>query len=74
MGLFVTGIVLLLGLSTNYVTSVSSELTAGILLDADAGVDSAGSLISPDVIVDMRPETAITNSAPKLPDMLSQGP
>ena len=73
MNFVTTGLILLLGLGARYIVDVSSELSAGIFLDSEPGVETAGSMVSADPIVDMRPETAIESAVgPEPPDLLSQ--
>lgn len=72
MNFVVTGIIVVLGLAARYAVDMSSELSAGIFLDSEPGVETAGSMITSDQVVDMRPETAIAHSAsPNLPDLLT---
>jgi hypothetical protein len=62
MNYFVTGIIILLGLGARYVVDMSSELSSPIFLDSEPGIETAGSMLTADQIVDMRPETAIADS------------
>lgn len=63
MNYVVTGIIILLGLGARYVVDMSSELSSPIFLDSEPGIESAGSMLTADQIVDMRPETALADSA-----------
>src|SRR5262249_34823332 len=72
MNFVVTGIIVVLGLPARYAVDMSSELSAPIFLDSEPGVETAGSMVTSDQIVDMRPETAIADSATSnLPDLLT---
>jgi hypothetical protein len=71
MNFVATGLILLLGLGARYVVDMSSELSSQIFLDSEPGIESAGSLVTSDQIVDMRPETAVASTAPNLPDLLT---
>jgi hypothetical protein len=59
VGYLVTALVVVLGLAASAVTETAAELTAGSLLDTDAGAAIATAPVSPDGLVDMRPEAAI---------------
>ena len=72
MNYVVTGIIVVLGLAARYAVDLSSELSAAVFLDSEPGVETAGSPVTSDQIVDMRPETALRDSATlNLPDLLS---
>jgi hypothetical protein len=71
MNYVVTGIIILLGMGARYVVDMSSELSSQVFLDSEPGIESAGSQVTSDKIVDMRPETAIADAPPDLPDLLT---
>jgi hypothetical protein len=72
MNFVTTGVIVLLGLGARYVVDMSSELSASIFLDSEPGIESAGSMLTADQIVDMRPEIAIAASTTmNLPDLLA---
>jgi hypothetical protein len=72
MNFVTTGLIILLGLGARYAVDLSSELSAAIFLDSEPGVETSGSMITSDQIVDMRPETAVADAAiSNLPDLLS---
>jgi hypothetical protein len=74
MSYLVPVLVILMGMASRYIVELSSELSTSVFLDTEAGIESAGTQITADPIVDMRPETAILGAAsPGLPDLLRGG-
>lgn len=68
-----TVLIIVLAMSSKFIVELSSELSTNVLTDTDAGVESGGSQIVADQIVDMRPETSIGGGAPSdLPGLLAQ--
>ena len=65
-------LVIVLGMASKYAVEMSSELSSTIFLDADTGVETAGSGVTPDKIVDMRPEAAVDASPLNLPDLINR--
>jgi hypothetical protein len=65
-------LVIIFGMASKYVVEMSSELSSTVFLDADAGVGTAGSGVTADKIVDMRPEAAISITPSDLPDFLGR--
>jgi hypothetical protein len=59
VGYLVAALVVALGLAASAVTETAAELSAGSLLDSDTGAAIATAPISPDGLIDMRPEAAI---------------
>lgn len=51
--------VILIGLVAETIVEVSAELSTGVLIDADAGVDVGTVPVVSNGIVDMTPETAL---------------
>jgi hypothetical protein len=74
MNFVVTGIILLLGLGARYVVDMSSELSSPIFLDSEPGIETSGSLVTADHIVDMRPEIAIADSSAANPSDIAIAP
>lgn len=60
MGYLVTIAVIGFGLAANLLVEISAELSTDLLIDTNAGIVSAGTFIVPDRIIDMRPETALS--------------
>jgi hypothetical protein len=68
-----TVLIIVLGMSSKFIVELSSELSTNVLMDTDAGVDSGGTQIIADQIVDMRPETSIGGGPqPDIPHLLAQ--
>jgi hypothetical protein len=59
VGYLVAALVVALGLAASAVTETAAELSANSMLDTDAGAAIATAPISPDGLIDMRPEAAI---------------
>jgi hypothetical protein len=65
-------LVIVLGMASKYAVEMSSELSSTIFLDADTGVGAAGSGVTSDKIVDMRPEAALDAAPLNLPDLINR--
>jgi hypothetical protein len=65
-------LVIVLGMASKYAVELSSELSSTVFLDADTGITAAGSGVTPDKIVDMRPEAALDAAPLNLPDLINR--
>jgi len=65
-------LVIVFGMASKYAVEMSSELSSTIFLDADTGVETAGSGVTADKIVDMRPEAALDAAPLNLPDLINR--
>jgi hypothetical protein len=65
-------LVIVFGMASKYAVEMSSELSSTIFLDADTGVAAAGSGVTPDKIIDMRPEAALDAAPLNLPDFINR--
>jgi hypothetical protein len=73
MAYLVPVLIILFSMSTKFIVELSSELSTNILVDTDAGIDSGGTQVIADQIVDMRPETSSAGGRRSdLPDLLVQ--
>jgi hypothetical protein len=73
MAYLTAALVIIFGMASKYVVEMSSELSSTVFLDAESGIESAGSGVTADPIVDMRPEAAIVITTPdNLPDLLGR--
>src|SRR5689334_11934663 len=71
MTYFTAALVIIFGMASKYVVEMSSELSSSIFLDAEAGIETAGT-VTAEQIIDMRPEAAIASPAiSEFPDLLS---
>ncbi len=65
-------LVVVFGMASKYAVEMSSELSSTIFLDADTGIETAGSGVTADKIVDMRPEAALDAAPLNLPDLINR--
>ena len=70
MAYLVPVVIIALGLVSQFLVELSSEVTNSIITEPEVGVDVASPRIVADRIVDMRPETSLNPGAePDLPDL-----
>ena len=59
MGYLVTVAVIVFGLAADLLLEVSAEVSTDVLIDGEAGVETYGTVIVSDHIIDMHPKTAL---------------
>jgi len=70
MAYLVPVVIIALGLVSQFLVELSSEVTNSIITEPEVGVDVTGPRIVADRIVDMRPETSLNPGAETdLPDL-----
>jgi len=65
-------VIVVFGIGTKFLVEVSSELTHSVLFDADKGIEVAGTRITAEGIVDMRPEISLGSDARSDPDQFGR--
>ena len=75
MAYLVPVVIIALGLVSQFLVELSSEVTNSIITEPEVGVDFTSPRIVADRIVDMRPETSLNPGAePDLPDLRQSAP